>query len=272
MKLALIGASIGGSMAPLLHEFAGSLAGIGLTYERLVPPDLGLDFAMVFERCRAGGYRGVNITYPYKEQVVSLVACDPRAERIGAVNTVVFADTGAAGYNTDSSGFIAAYRSVFSTMQPGHVALLGAGGVGKAIAFALCELGADTISLMDRERAKAEALATRIVTLDPSMNVRVHDRADSAVGGADGIVNCTPLGMTGQSGCPVSGQAMGSQCWAFDAVYTPVDTEFLTGARGAGLRVMNGFELFLHQGIQAFEVFTGRTADPVALRGLLEAA
>ncbi len=267
--LGLIGTTIAHSLAPLLHRLAGSLAGIDVRYERLVPPDLGLDFNIVFERYMTGGFRGVNITYPYKEQAACLVASDPLAKRIGVVNTVVFSDKTPAGYNTDSSGFVAAYRNALSNMHPGHAALIGAGGVGKAIAFALCELGCRTISLTDRDRSKAEQLAARLTAHDPGMDVRVHDGVDGAVSHADGIVNCTPVGMTEQPGCPVPRQAICSQRWAFDAVYTPVRTEFLTCAERAGLRIMTGFELFPYQGVQAFEIFTGRKVNPSALRGRL---
>ncbi len=269
MKLGLIGDSIKRSQAPSLYGLAGSLAGLDLTYELLVPPDLGLNFARVFETCRTGGFRGVNITYPYKEQVTHLVDGDPLSKRVGAVNTVVFGGPRPAGYNTDSSGFLAAYRNAFQAMDPGRVVLIGAGGVGSAIAVALCELNARAICLIDHQRSKAEQLAARIAALDSDTKVAVHDRVADAVGQADGIVNCTPVGMHEQPGCPVPSQALGSQHWAFDAVYTPVRTEFLTSAAHAGLRTMTGFELFLHQGIQAFEIFTGRRADPVALRGRL---
>ncbi len=223
----------------------------------------------VFENCRTNGYHGVNITYPYKERVTRLVDGDPLSRQIGAVNTVVFGGRRPAGYNTDSSGFIAAYRSIFKDKNPGRVALIGAGGAGSAIAFALCELKALSLSLADTDRSKAQILAARIKSVYPHMDIRVQG-ATAAVQGADGIVNATPIGMTEYPGCAIPPDAMGSQRWAFDAVYTPPDTAFLTHARRAGLRVMTGFELFLHQGIQAFEILTGHKADPIALRHRLQ--
>lgn len=255
----------------MLHTLAGSLAGIDLTYERLVPPDLGRQFDSVLEDCRTGGFRGINITYPYKEQVTRLVDCDPLSTRVGAVNTVVFGGRQPAGYNTDSSGFVAAYSHTFPDTNPGHVALIGAGGAGSAIAFALCGLKARAISLADTDLSKAENLAARIRSFYPRMDVRLQETA-AAVRGADGIVNATPMGMTEHPGCPVPADALGSQRWAFDAVYTPIDTQFLIQARRAGLLVMTGFELFLYQGIQAFEIFTGRKADPIELRRRLQDA
>ena len=269
MKLGLIGNSIKRSKAPKLHELAGSLAGIHVAYEKLVPPDLGLDFGRVFEDCRAGGFRGVNITHPYKEQVTHLVDCDPLSAQVGAVNTVVFGDDRPVGYNTDCSGFMAAYRDTYADMNPGRVAVIGAGGAGRAIAFALCALNARAISLAETDPSKANGLAARLKSLYPDIEVIVED-VIAAAEGADGLVNATPIGMTERPGSAIPPDVIGPQRWAFDAVYTPLETEFLSHARGAGLAVMNGFELFLQQGIQAFEIFTRCKADVIALRRQLQ--
>ena len=92
----------------------------------------------------------------------------------------------------------------------------------------------------------------------------------SVLADADGIVNCTPVGMVGYPGSPVPAERLGPQRWAFDAVYTPVETLFKQQAEAAGLTVLSGYELFFHQGIEAFRIFTGRVADdPGALRRLL---
>ncbi len=269
VKLGLIGNSIKRSKAPRLHELAGSIYGVAVRYERLVPPDLGRDFNEVFADCRTGGFRGVNITHPYKEQVTRLVDCDGLATKVGAVNTVVFGSGKPAGTNTDCSGFVAAYRDTFGEAAPGRVALIGAGGAGSAIAFALCALNARAIALTDRDPAKARGLAARLKSHHGDMDICVED-IGSAVTGADGIINATPLGMDEHPGCPIPPEILGTQRWAFDAVYTPVETAFLSHARRAGLQVMTGFEMFLHQGIQAFEIFTGRKADAATLRLVLQ--
>ena len=98
VRLGLIGDNIARSQSPRLHEIAGRLTDIPVTYERLVPKDMGRDFEAVFEEARSAGYRGLNITYPYKEKVVPLLSVpDPQVAALGAVNTVVFADGRARG-------------------------------------------------------------------------------------------------------------------------------------------------------------------------------
>jgi shikimate dehydrogenase len=270
VRLGLIGDNIARSKSPLLHVEAGRLCGLEVSYERLVPADMGLSFEAVFERCRGGGFHGINITYPYKEQVVPLVRIDePEVSRLGACNTVLFSGTCAAGYNTDHSGFLAAYRSVFAGRRPGTVAMAGAGGVGKAIAFALAVLEARHLRLFDSHRERANALAQSIGAAATGMAVEVCSDIAQAASGADGLVNCTPLGMTGYPGTAVPAALMGTAKWAFDAVYTPVETEFLTDARAAGLEVVSGYELYFHQGVDAFRLFTGKEVDQMALRSIL---
>ncbi|TKT74751.1 shikimate dehydrogenase [Aquamicrobium sp. LC103] len=270
IRLGLIGDNIKRSKSPLLHRLAGQLCGIEVSYEPLIPADMGLDFDAVFERCRAGGFRGINITYPYKEQVVSrLRVDDPRVRSIGACNTVLFEEGRQTGFNTDYSGFAAAFRANFPDRSPAKVAMAGAGGVGKAIGFALAELGATELRLFDPDAARAEALARSIARAESGLRVTLAGTIDEAAADCDGLVNCTPLGMVGYPGTAVPKRLMRSGSWAFDAVYTPVETQFLDEARAAGLEVMSGYELFFHQGVDAFRIFTGYEVDAKVLRAAL---
>ncbi len=273
IRLGLIGANIAESKAPELHKIAGRLCGLSVTYELLRPAGLGHTFEAVFERCRKAGYRGLNITYPYKEGVLrNLDASDAAVQTVGACNTVLFESSGPQGYNTDYSGFIAAYRNRFGDALPGRVALAGAGGVGRAIGFALAKLGASELRLFDLDRRKSVALADAIGSAQEQTRIRISKTVDDAAGGADGLVNATPLGMGGIGGCPFPRALIGGQRWAVDAVYTPVDTPFMLAARTAGLSAMSGYELFLYQGIDAFRHFTGRDVDEYRLRDELKLA
>lgn len=270
VRLGLIGDNIRRSKSPLLHRLAGRLCGLEVTYESLIPADLDLDFDAVFERCRSEGFAGINITYPYKETVFSrLVVDDPRVRAIGACNTVLFREDGSYGLNTDYTGFIAAIRGGLQGAAPGTVAMAGAGGVGKAVAFGLADLEADELRIFDMDPNKAEALASSLRAANSSMKVAVASTIEEAVGGSDGLVNCTPLGMNGIAGTAIPRQLIPGRRWAFDAVYTPVDTEFLLDARAEGVTTISGYELFFHQGVDAFRAFVGRDVDPDALRAAL---
>ncbi|MCK5623090.1 MAG: shikimate dehydrogenase [Alphaproteobacteria bacterium] len=267
IRLGLIGDNIAASRSPDLHRIAGRLCGLDVSYELLGPREMGMDFETLFRSRADGSWRGVNVTYPYKEVAAGMVRIDdPHVRDIGAVNTVVFEDAGPAGHNTDYSGFIAAWRETFGRMAPGKVALIGAGGVGRATAFALAALGAEEIRITDRDMFKADRLAAAVPGAAACAD------APAAAENAGGIVNCTPLGMTGNPDSPIPAEALDGHRWAFDAVYTPVETRFRADALAAGLKFMSGYELYFHQGSQAFRIFTGMEPPDLArLRQLLEA-
>lgn len=270
-RLGLIGDNIADSKSPRLHELAGRLLGRPTTYDRLVPATLGLDFDAVFDKARAEGYRGLNVTYPYKERVTARVTVDePLVARLGACNTVVFDDDGAHGFNTDWSGFKAAYRHGFGDTGTGAVCMIGAGGVGKAVAFGLIDLGMTDLRLVERDLPKAEALADALRAAAPGLAVTVTGDAAEGARGASGLVNCTPVGMVGKGGTPLPRALMKGAAWAFDAVYTPVDTEFLTDAAAEGLKVLSGYELYFYQGLHAISIFHGVDMDEAILRAALE--
>ncbi|WP_445679791.1 shikimate dehydrogenase family protein [Radicibacter daui] len=262
-RLGLIGDNIFASRSPDLHRIAGELSGLDVSYDLLVPHTEGLDFPALFERCREGGYAGLNITYPYKEKVVAMVHVpEPAVARLGSVNTVVFAEGGPLGYNTDHSGFIAGYRLRYAGAPPGRVMMVGAGGVGRAVAFGLVALGAEELTILDADIAKAERLAGELAGAGiSSVTAASMGKVADVAGRVEGIVNCTPVGMVGYEGTPVEARLLGPQRWAFDAVYTPVDTRFKQEAEAAGIAVLSGYELFFHQGIDAFRLFTGRLPD-----------
>jgi len=270
IRLGLIGDHIARSQAPRLHLTAGRLCGLDVSYTRLVPPELGKGFDEVFADCAASGYRGINVTYPYKERVSAKIAVpDPLVHAIGAVNTVIFEPDGPRGDNTDHSGFVAVYRRARGDTAPGVVCMVGAGGVGKAVAFGLVALGLDELRLVERDLAKGEALAAALRAARPALRVTTTDDVARGTAGAAGLINCTPVGMDGHAGTPVPGELMDSAEWAFDAVYTPVDTPFLVDAEARGLAVISGWELFFHQGVHAWEIFAGRPVDETALRRAL---
>ncbi|MSU90261.1 shikimate dehydrogenase [Rhodobacteraceae bacterium 2CG4] len=270
LRLGLIGDNIAGSHAPLLHRLAGRQNGLDVCYDRLVPPERRESFEQVFDACALGGYRGINVTYPYKERAVRHVRIDdPAVRAIGAVNTVLFGPDGPRGHNTDHTGFMSAYRTGRGGRAPGIVLMIGAGGVGRAVAFGLAKLGARELRLSDRDPDRAQALAAALRPVAGGMRVSIWDEPETAAGGAQGLINCTPVGMDGYGGTPLPSDAMRGAEWAFDAVYTPVETRFLVDAAAAGLSVVSGWELFFFQGVQAWALFSGAPLDERALRAQL---
>ena len=268
-QLGLIGDNIAASRAPDLHHAAARLCGIDVAYERLVPRDLGLTFDQVVARAKADGLRGLNIMHPYKEQILKFVKVDePALEAIGACNTVLFGER-TIGLNTDYTGYIAAFKQRFGGVSPGVVAMAGSGGAGKAIAFALARLGATSLRLFDIDAQKSQVLAKALQAKAPAMSVHIAPTLQQACDGADGLINGTPMGMVGYGGNAFAGIPFAGRRWVCDAVYTPLETPFLKESQAAGVDILSGYELFLYQGIHAFELFTGRKVDAKALRQVL---
>jgi shikimate dehydrogenase len=252
----LIGSPIAASAAPAMHELAAEALGVRCHYQLIEVA--GADQAglrALLDGVRRLGFAGVNVTFPYKEAVLPLLdELSPRAREIGAINTVVVRDGRLVGYNTDTSGFERAIGDLVKTSGDGAVALIGAGGVGKAIAFALANLGVAELRIIDTERAKAAQLVRQ---LEGRQAARVFDRIEDAVDGVAGVINGTPLGMLPDRGMPVPETLLHGGMWVADAVYTPLWTPFLVAAKAKGAAVMSGRELAIHQAADAFELFTG---------------
>lgn len=264
-KIGLIGDQIAGSLSPLLHSSAAEVCGIELDYQLLIPAIEGLDFDGLYRQCKESGYHGLNITYPYKERIPdSLDIDDTLVSAIGAINTLVFRGDRVCGTNTDYSGFVNAYGFCFEDQAPGSVTVFGAGGVGKAVAFGLLKLGVRELRLVDSNPEQASALARVLQAAQPEINCEVFAPED-VIPPSDGLINCTPVGMQRIPGCAVPDYLMGHARWCFDAVYDPVDTEFLLRAQARGIAVMSGIDLFVFMGLDTFHFFTGSQMDMHAL-------
>ena len=260
----LIGAPIAQSAAPAMHEQAAEALGARCHYQLIeVAGADPAELRALLDGVRRLGFAGVNVTFPYKEAVVPLLdEMSPGASAIGAVNTVVVRDGRLIGHNTDTTGFERAIGDLVAGSNHGPVALIGAGGVGKAIAFALANLGVAELSIFDADRVKAEQLAMQ---LRGRMEARVADDVTNALEGAAGVVNGTPVGMLPDCGMAVPEALLHRDLWVADAVYTPLWTPLLTAARARGAKVMTGRELAIYQAADAFELFTGLKPSVAAI-------
>lgn len=271
LRLGLIGGNITATRSPALHVVCGLATSFNVTYDLVIPQERGCDFPAALDGCAHAGFHGVNVTYPFKELAVTLVEPASRVVKaMGSANTVKFSPEGARAHNTDYSGFKAGYEKVLGGRRPGRVLLIGSGGVGRAIAFALADLGAEEIVLCDTETAKAEALAAAVQDYSGTGVSVSTPGSHRDLGAFGGVVNCTPLGMIGREGSPLPEDVSGHPGWAFDAVYTPAHTTFRGQVTALGADFLSGYELYFHQGVDAFEIFSGATVrDLDWVRGIL---
>jgi len=275
--LGLIGANIMGSLSPALFAEAFKTAGIDGFYhlmdvDRLRERRLPHLLAAI----KAVGFAGANVTYPFKQEILPLLDdLDPEAAQIGAVNTVAIAADGrTTGYNFDRRGWRLSFEESLGvdSARGATVVQIGAGGAGRAVAFALMDLGVASLILHDRDAARAQALCGDLGAYFAASRCRIARDLDNEMAAADGIVNATQTGMRGFPGNPVPLTALKASHWAADVIYTPVDTEFIKTAAAKGARVLSGGGMCVHQAVDAFRLFTGVTVDAARLHRAFAAA
>ncbi|MEJ8279488.1 shikimate dehydrogenase [Pseudonocardia spirodelae] len=268
-RVALVGAAIARSLSPLLHEQEAAALGLDYRYELL-----DLDRLPAGWTLRDGvGWTGFNVTHPAKQTVLGqLDALSSQARDLGAVNTVTVTDGRLTGHNTDHSGFLAGLRHGLPGACLDRVLVVGAGGAGSAVAYALATVGA-RVDVVDAAPGRAADLAERLRAALPG--ARVEGGPAAAVGVlaavADGVVNATPIGMDGHPGVPVDPALLDARHWVADVVYRPLETALLAAARDRGCRVLDGGAMLVAQAADSMALLTGATPDPDRMRRHLAA-
>lgn len=261
----LLGRGIQASRTPAMHEAEGRALGLQFVY-RLLDTDLmgtpapSLEELLRFATCF--GFSGLNVTFPYKQEIVPLLdELSDAARTVGAVNTVVLKGDRRYGHNTDMWGFRESFRRGMTGAARDNVLLLGAGGAGVAVAHALLECGVGRLAVADVRPEKADALMHQLNLRFGADRVVMAGDVGTAANTADGIVNATPVGMAKLPGMPLPGACIAPRHWVADIIYFPLETESLRHARAKGCRTLSGEGMAIFQAVRAFELFTGIQPD-----------
>ena len=252
----VVGFPVAHSRSPQMQEAAFAELGLDWRYLRLpVPPER---FDETVAALPASGYRGVNVTIPHKLRALALAdEASDAAATIGAANTLSFGDGGIAADNTDAAGFLDAIgRPVEGT----RALVRGAGGAGRAIAWALREAGAAEVAVWNRTPARARELAE-----DLGLQQAEEPRA------ADLLVNATSVGLEPDDGEQAALEhlrlaALDPPALVVDLVYGERPTPVIEWARRGGAETVDGLEVLVRQGARSFELWTGREAPLAAMR------
>ena len=263
MKLVgVAGMPVGHSRSPDMQNAAFEALGLDWLYVRVpVSPEL---FEETVRALPASGFAGLNVTIPHKEAALALAdEASPAATEIGAANTLSFADGRIRADNTDAGGLIDALSGTPADPLTGRRALvLGAGGAGRAAAWALREAGAE-VSVWNRTPARAARLAAEL-------GVRHAERLDAA----DLLVNATSVGLDPATGEEEALEALGlggsgAPPTVVDMVYGERETPLCAWARNRGATVVDGLEVLVRQGARSLELWTGCTAPVKVMRDVL---
>jgi shikimate dehydrogenase len=274
--IGLIGYPIKHSISPYFQQAALDHYQLDICYELWeTSPEKLQD---ILDNLREPQNLGANITVPYKETVLPLLdEVDDLATSIGAVNTIVKRDDRLLGFNTDAYGFIEALHKQGHFEPEGkRVVILGAGGVARAVSFALVQGKVHSLAITDgiseRARALADSLGSYIRDSSPgseTSETRVIAFQWQSLSSADTfdncdlIVHCTTIGMKhssqeGQS--PLSLEVIPGNVLVYDVVYNPWPTPLLKLAQKAGAHILGGLPMLVYQGAASFELWTGKKA------------
>jgi shikimate dehydrogenase len=187
---------------------------------------------------------GLNVTIPYKESVIPFLdELDPIAEKIGAVNTIVFDGDKKIGYNTDAFGFKQAIKP-FLNNQHERALIFGTGGAAKAVASVLKEIGVDVIFISRNPLGKNKHFNYSEVNLQMLNACKL-------------MVNCTPVGTFPNSSdyLPLPYEGIGKDHLVIDLIYNPIKTMFLQKAESQGATVMNGEGMLKAQAMKSWSLW-----------------
>lgn len=259
----VIGWPVEHSLSPRLHGLWLRRYGIDGAYVPLaVRPE---HLAEALAALPKLGFRGVNITVPYKETALSLVQrASPAALRIGAVNTIVVAPDGTLdGSNTDCIGFLDSLLHA----RPGFCAagasavVIGAGGAARAVIVGLLDAGVTEIRLVNRTSGRAAALAE---ALGGPIRIVPWAGREAGLAGATLLVNTTTLGMRHQPALDLDLALLPPDAVVCDIVYVPAETPLLAAARARGNPCIGGLGMLLHQARPGFAAWFGRMPEITA--------
>lgn len=270
IRLGLIGAGIQQSATPLLHIREAAEHGIECSYELIDSDILKLGvagLAGLICAAEARGFRGLNITHPCKQAVIScLDELSPEAQLLNAANTVVFDCGKRLGHNTDWWGFAEAFRRNLSDVPRSAVVLMGAGGGGSAVAYGLLTLGVRELTIFDVAADRAALLAASLQPHFPGAIIGAGTDMIESLRAADGLVNATPVGMAKYPGISLPANLLRDDLWVADIVYFPLETVLLRAAHRTGCKTMGGGDMAVFQAVEAFRLFNGITPDPERMR------
>jgi len=268
--LGLVGSPVAHSLSPHMHNAEFEFTDLNAVYlpfdvrniasfmERLIHPrtrEIDLNI------------RGLSVTTPHKATVLGyLDSVDPAAEKIGAVNTIVVSEEGLHGYNTDAEAFIKTLVQKVGELKNARCAVAGAGGAASAAVWGLTQKGAD-VTVFARDIGKASLLAERFGVASQQIETACFDDFDV-------VINATTLGTSGsyEAQTPATTEQLRGARLAYDLVYNPGQTRFLSEAHEAGCETLGGLPMLVAQAGEQFKLWTGADApEPVMTEAAVRA-
>jgi shikimate dehydrogenase len=265
----VIGRDVSRSPSPAMMNAAFRSLRIDAEYLRVSVPEAG--FVRKLGRLMASGFKGMNVTIPFKTAVIPwLAGLDAVATRIHAVNTVKREDDGRyLGHNTDPDGIVGPLKEVAASLDVRNAMLIGAGGAARAFCEAMNRIGCIDVAVAVRDVERARKFVQDMEKAFPRINLTLASIEDLHHLNHDLLFNASPMGTGGEPLPKEVKRVLPGSKVVFDAVYRPKETKLLAEAKRVGSRVIYGEEMLLHQGMAAFRLWTGMDAPERVMRKAL---
>lgn len=256
----LVGYPLEHSFSPLMHNAAFKRLNISGEYRLFQKQPEELESFLI--NLESENIYGVNVTIPYKEKVLDLdfIEIDrtaPYAREIKAINTIVRKGKDLKGFNTDIAGFLRHLNKISVDPFNKRIALLGAGGAGKAVAYAVAKKGAREIAIFDLNSGRSENVVNMLEELFLDLNAVAVDEIEQLnIIDKDLLINATPVGLKEDDPCLIDEDVLHKDLFVYDLIYNPSPTKLLSLAESKGLRYSDGLGMLVYQGAFSFIYFT----------------
>lgn len=274
--IGILGYPLAHSLSPVMHNAAFEECGLNNIYLpiQVLPENL----KTVVNGIKKMNFSGFNVTIPYKVEIMKYMdEIDDYAKAIGAVNTVTINNGVMKGYNTDGIGFLRSFEeSTGNKIDGRNVFIIGAGGAARAIAFTMAMNNAKKIYICNRTFEKSEMLSNDINKSFPECSYTIPmslNEMKEAINDSNILINCTSIGMhPHMEVSPIDKKLLFKDLTVCDVIYNPSKTKLLRDAEEIGCKIVIGLPMLVYQGVEAFELWTGRKAPVNTMFQVVEKA
>lgn len=259
-----------------LNAYLSLVIGLSLDRIHLAPVEVAdNEFEAAMEDVIGLNMQGVTVTVPLKERAYEYIQehdgfLDEQTMKSGAVNTIVNTGHGLVGTNTDIHGFIGASKEAGVELKGIDAAIVGTGGMGRAALIGLCENGAKSVKLFDIDQKRAQKVAQEFQEMYPNVKIVATETIKQCLNNVSYVAQCSTVGM-GSDQSPIPAKLIKPSMAVIDAVYVPLDTQFLLDAQAAGCKkIITGLKIVAHGGVKQIEVYTGKKIPEQFLPEILD--
>ena len=255
LNLGLVGKHIQKSQAPNLLTKLSKEFNFPISYELFDLQNIEeVNFELFINELKEKKIKGINVTFPFKE--IAAKISDKKAEEveIAKSSNLLLLDEKIISRNTDYLGFEKLLNYHFKEKFE-NVLVLGGGGIGRSVCFALAKFGLNKLFLLEKDIKKSTQLIDELKKIGVNaVAISLEELNQELI--FDGVLNCTEVGHEHSPGNILKNKDLKKIKWIFDAVYIPSETEFIKQAKQAGLKIISGIDLFIFQGMEGFIIFS----------------